>query len=210
MNKIQIDVQRMATAALQLLNNNSEMLTPFNVITKQKSKIETLLEEVEFHKKGQEEGDTTAKTQTKNELLMDLIDRTAKIALKARGLAKITGDNDLLKKVDYSRYEIATSTDQYTLDTIEKILKAAKDNQQVLIESYNLNKSEIAALEKIMERVDALIDKRRVSISGGKASTANLSESINELREAWDVMDDFILGIIDDEDFIETYTNTRN
>ena len=204
-----MNVHRMATAALQLLNDNSELLTPFDVITKQKRKIEVLLEEVEFHKDGQEEGNTTAKTQTKNELLTDLIDRTAKIALKARGLARITGDNDLLKKVDFSRYEIATSTDQYTLDTIEKILSAAKDNQQVLMESYNLGKGEIAALEKILERVNKLIDKRRVSASGGKASTANLSESISELSDAWYMMDDFIVGILDDEDFIETYINIR-
>ena len=77
------------------------------------------------------------------------------------------------------------------------------------MESYNLGKGEIAALEKILERVNKLIDKRRVSASGGKASTANLSESISELSDAWDMMDDFIVGILDDEDFIETYINIR-
>ena len=202
-------MQRMASATIQLLNDYNETIKPFNVITKQKQKIADLIEEVELHKDGQEENDTTAQTRTKNELMTDLVDRTAKVALKARGLAKVTGNNQLLNRVDFSRYDIANKSDQYTLDTIRTILKAVRKEQAALVTGYNLFEGEIDALEAIVKRVDALINERRVSASGGKASTTNLSETISELRQAWDVMDDLVEGIIDDEDFIDIYNNSR-
>lgn len=199
----------MASATLRLLSDYDALVNPFNVIIEQTQKIKDLLDEVELHKEGQEESDTTAQTRTKNELLAELVERTSKVALKARGLAKFTGDNELLNRVDFSRHDIAVKSDQYTLDTVQSILKAVEKKQATLIESYNLAEGEIAAIEAIAKRVDALLNERRVSASGGKASTANLSEAISELRRAWNVMDDLIEGIIDDEDFVETYNISR-
>ena len=59
-----------------------------------------------------------------------LYKKAAKIAAKARGLAKITDNNDLLEKVDFSSHEIATGTDQDTLDIIERILNAAEEEDE--------------------------------------------------------------------------------
>ena len=209
MNRIQNNVYRMASATIQLLNDHDVLLKPFIVITEQKRKITDLLKEVELHKEGQEESDTTEQTRTKNELMADLVDRTAKVALKARGLAKVTGDSKLLNRVNFSRYDIADKSDQYSLDTVGAILKAVEEEKTALVQGYNLFHGEIDALEALAARVDTLITERRVSASSGKASTANLSEAIGELRQAWDVMDDLVEGIIEDEDFIETYNNSR-
>ena len=199
----------MTSATIRLLDDYDVLLTPFNVIINQKQKITDLLKEVELHKEGQEESDTTEQTRIKNELMADLVDRTAKVALKARGLAKVTGDNTLLNRVDFSRHEIADNSDQYTLDTIGAILKAVEEKKETLIKSYNLLNGEIDALKTLAARVDTMITERRVSTSVGKTSTVNLSEAVSELRQAWGVMDDLVEGIIDDEDFIETYKNSR-
>ena len=200
----------MSTATLMLITAHDEIMAPFPVIAEYKKKIEALLEDVELHKDGQSAGDTTAKTKTKNELLTDLVKRSAKLARKASGLAKVTDDNELLSAVNFPEYKIIDGTDRDTLDVVDKILNAARAKEAVLMEQYNLVEGEIASLQAIVERVYDLLDERRVSSSSGKASTSNLSEAIDELRDAWDVMDDLIEGIVDNEEFLDTYDNTLN
>ena len=199
----------MSTATLKLITDHGEIMAPFSVIADYKTKIEALLEDIELHKDGQGAGDTTAKTKTKNELLTDLVKRSAKLARKASGLAKVTDDNELLSAVDVPEYKIVDGSDRDTLDVVGKILSAAKAKETVLMDQYNLAEGEIASLQAIVERVYDLLDERRVSSSSGKASTSNLSEAIDELRGVWDVMDDLVEGIVDNDEFLDTYNNTR-
>jgi hypothetical protein len=209
MNKIQNNIYRMSTVTLNLIKEYREIVEPFFLISEQIEKIQALLKEIKFHENGQAAGDTVAKTQTKNELLAELVRRTYKLARKISGLAKLTNDNDLLYQVQFSPSEIADGSDLKTLNTVNKILQAAKSKEAILAQDYNMAEGEIDDLQAIASRVDSILDERLVSSSTGKASTANLSEAFSELREVWSVMDDLIEGIIENEDFIETYENTR-
>ena len=130
-----------------------------------------------------------------------LVNGTSKIAKKTKSLAKVSGNNDLLAKVDYSKSEIMDGSDQETLDLTAKILNAAQGQETLLKEGYNLKDGEIAKLEEIKAEINSLLDRRTTGASGSKQNTANLSEAIKGLRLAWALMDDLIEGIIDDEDF---------
>lgn len=182
MNRVQNNVIRMTNATLELLDDHSEIWGGYEVITNQKQKVISFRDEAKNHKEGQSDGNTQPQTKTKNELLASLSNRTGKVARKARGLARLTNDNPLLLAVDFSLNDIENGSDQETLDTVNKILSAAEGKEGILKKQYNLDPKELKELKEIAIRIDDIINDRTATNAGGKTSTANLSETISQLR----------------------------
>ena len=209
MNRRQNNTFRMSKATVSLMDDHQELWVDFPVIATQKAKIEGIQEQLGTQKDDRLVIDTRAHTKTKNEKLSALGSRTGRLAIRARALARINKDNELLLATDYTKRQIERGSDQDTMNAIHKIVSAVEPHEAILVADYNLGETELAEIKTETEAVDRLIVDRTTTNAAGKSATAQVSDLVQDLVEEWELMDDLVEGIIDDADFVDTYYTTR-
>jgi hypothetical protein len=121
----------------------------------------------------------------------------------------VNNDSLLLKQVNYSKSSIQDDSDEETLVRCENIADAAEKVKDVLVSDFGLDEAVLTQLKADIASIRKLISTR-TDISGeGKAATSAVKESIGQIRSRFDQPDDLVYGILDDDNFLKVYTNTR-
>jgi hypothetical protein len=209
MNQRQINLITMSEEIAINLDKYYAIWQQYSVISKQIQKLKAINNLVQNNISKQINSGIEAYSKQKNLILTELVHKVYKIALKAKGYAKINNNKLLLEEVDIQVDKILEESDETVIHTCENILNHVALIQEHLIEDFNLSEDLIINASANLMQV-----KQMVSIKDNLNKTdALLSEHLRsivaELKKVIDVLDDLIYGIIENDQLINNYKEIR-
>lgn len=145
----------------------------------------------------------------KGDKKQDAIKKALPVIGGMKAFARANKNNELLKKIDYSRTELDKVRDTVTLDR----LKIVRDEVLLIIGllgPYNITVTEVNALNGAIAAYEVMIPKPRVALNISKSATEALKRLLKEMDEPLKIMD----GLMDtlktsQETFWKIYKNAR-
>lgn len=209
MKKRDINLLKMTKEMIANLEDNKLTWQYYSVIADQISKINLIYDMINENLSNKVKTGLEVYSKQKDLIIAELVKKVHKIALKAKGYAKLNHNNELLNIVDIEENELMEEPDSQIVIVCEAILNEASGIQEHLIEDFNLTEELIINASALLMQVKQMISiKDKIGKTESLMNT-RMKENILELKRAFDVLDDLIYGIIEDEEFISLYRNTK-
>lgn len=209
MKQRDIKLIRMIEELTQELDNHPKAWHRYGVIIKQIHKIKMTNSLVQRNVSKQINTGIEAYSRQKNLILSELVEKVYKIALKAKGYAKINNNESILRAVDITIDRVMEEKDEDIVMICENILNHAASIQDHLIEDFNLSEELIISASANLMQVKQMINIKDDLNRTDNLLSENMKKIMTELKVAIDVLDDLFYGIIEDEEMIEIYRKIR-
>ncbi|MBN1184461.1 MAG: hypothetical protein JXB49_19370 [Bacteroidales bacterium] len=121
------------------------------------------------------EDDITGTTSDKNALEQELIQCVYELSSALCVMAKRTGNNELLEKVDFTLSELQTAREAELVSTSENVAILAKEHIDKLTD-YAITADSVSTLNNLSARMKGMISAPRVSITERKTANSKLKE----------------------------------
>ncbi len=199
----------MTGSVIQLLEDNTEKWEGNTHISNSVQQIKGAADTIREAARIQDKSKTEGMTNEKHTLFLRMTINTEKLVRKARAFARMNSNEQLLKQVDYSLSAIQDGSDEETLIRCENIISAIEPVKETLVSEFGLDEAMLAKVHEDIEAIRKIISTRTDTGSEGKAATSNIKNNIAGLRKHFELLDDLVYGIINDDDFLRVYSNTR-
>lgn len=191
------------------LDENYETWQQYSVISRQIQKLKTINNSVQNNISKQINSGIEAYSKQKNLILAELVHKVYKIALKAKGYAKINNNKLLLKEVNIQVDKILEESDETVIHICENILNHVALIQEHLIEDFNLSEDLITNASANLMQVKQMVSIKDNLNKTDALLSEHLKDILAELKTVIDVLDDLIYGIIEDEHLLNNYREIR-
>jgi hypothetical protein len=199
----------MTGSVIQLLEDNSEKWQDITHIANSVQQIKSTANSTREAARIQDKSNTKGYTNEKHTLFLRMTLNIEKLVRKARAYARMNKDEQLLNLVDHSLSSIQDGSDEETLIRCENIAAGVENIKDTLISEFGLDETILAQINEDITAIRNLVNQRTDTNSKGTAATASIKDNIKELRTHFELLDDLVYGIIDDNDFLKIYSNTR-
>jgi DNA-binding transcriptional MerR regulator len=209
MNQNQINYLNMAAGAIAgmrkeqaLWENEPEIIAVFKSLV---SVFDTISSKYEFMAGTSLPSYTTTKDNTFDRIIA----ATHKLARKLSAYAKIRSDFNLLPLVDVSVTGLSRGPEA---DVIKRCSAIADHAQKRLREltSFKITEVELSDIKQLIADYNNHSGNRS-TVSSDKLNTGReISSLISQLREKFDILDDLVEGLIDNDGFISRYKSLRS
>lgn len=207
MNKKQISFLTMAKGVLAHFNGNESAWVNLEVVKEVVGEIGTQVGLVDEPSQKQE-GGTTGHTAIKDALFDTMIEKTFKLKLKLSAYARHKKDTLLLQSIDYSKSALEAGAEAGALVRCKFVLQHAKATLDKL-GPYQVTQQELEEVESSVLAYEKAPVQRDLVGSTRKTATATIEQVVEELRDNFEMLDDFTYGMIDHPEFVSTYRNLR-
>jgi len=152
--------------------------------------------------------DTTGFTNEKDNLFDKLTHLTYKLCKKMSGYAKRNKDYALLPLVDVSLLTLQRGIEKEAVERCAAIVEKATVLLPQLA-SFKVNDAQLTTIKEQIKAYNTSLDTRTATGGSLTVSGSEISERIAALREHFDVLDDLVEGLIEEEGFIARYKSWR-
>lgn len=155
---------------------------------------------------------TSAKTTGKTKALLkemdNMADLTIDIIQRLRPFSRVTDNEDLLSKIDYSKSDLLQSKQT---DCINKCKVVYEQGSKYITDAvdYELKQEALDTLESSINGVSMLSGNRDSVIGVRKTATDRIPVLVSRIRNQLTILDDLVPALINDEKFVQTYKNNR-
>jgi hypothetical protein len=185
-----------------LWENEPEMVSLFNSLV---SLFDTVSSKYEFISGT----DLSSYTTSKDNIFDRIIAVTYKLSRKMSAYAKIRNDVQILSLVDQSFTGLSRGPEQDAIKRCAAIADHAQKRLSDLV-AFKVTENEISALRQSITDYGSHTGERS-TVSSDKINTGKeIGDLIAQLREKFDILDDLVEGLIDDDGFIARYKSLRS
>lgn len=209
MKQVDNNYLNMVSALRHTLSSNSSTWQGFPVIVDDFDIVAAHDDEIRRLGKIQALSETEKLTMAKDDKLDSFFKRITKLATKLRSYASKHDMLHMFQIADKSYSNLAQGPEEEGLMRCENIIEAAEPVTAELIESYNLDETEIPELKTLLDEIRTTVNQRNEIKNAGSVATRNIQKTMSRLRQAVNELDDDIYGIIDDNHFLDLYTKAR-
>ena len=150
-------------------------------------------------------GNQEEKTAVREELTIMALD----VSLKEAAFAKNTGDNVLLRKIDFTLSDLSRMSDVAFAADVNTIITEANTNAAVLL-PYGVTPEKIAALTLKLGRFQELLPTPQLGINITKAATKALNLAMIKARVNLEAMETLVNGLrFSEPEFYSDFMNAR-
>ncbi len=125
-----------------------------------------------------------------------------------RPLARMTGNNALLKQVDFAPTELLAGPEQEIVNRCQLIQDAAKARVTELA-GYGVTPAMISGQQVAIDTFKPLAGLRDAVGGKRQAATASLPDLFDQLRDQLALLDDLVENLVEDTDFKGAYRELR-
>lgn len=199
----------MALATEQVLSDNASLWNNIPAMVTAVVALGTKIAEIHGVRHVQEQ-DTRGVAIDKDAKKQEAINAAMPVIGGLKAFSKASGDNTLLKRIDYSRSDLLLSRDTILVDRL-KIVRDEANNNIGALPSFNITSAEINALSAAIAAYELMLPKTRVALNVRK----NATEALDRLFQEIDLPLEIIDGIVETMEqtqpaFFQTYDNARN
>jgi len=147
-------------------------------------------------------------TSVKDNLLENLTKGISKLIKKMSGYAKINNDYALLPLVNLSLSALTDGPETEVVDRYAAIIEKAAQILPLLA-SFKVTTEQLDILRQLTKDYKNSVNERSTIGTGLVVSNEQIISCIAALRIQFDILDDLVEGIIEDEGFIARYKSWR-
>jgi len=197
------DKLNMILATEQVMNDNSGLWNGIGAMVTAVSRLGSKRAEIQGVR-GMQEQDLRGIPIDKEEKKGDAIEAALVVIGGLKAFARATGNNSLLKKIDYTRAPMGKAR-----DTILLVRDEANATIGLLV-PYNVTATEVNVLSAAIGAYEVMIPKPRVAVNIRKNATEALDRLFREVDEPLKIMDGLMETLQQTQpDFFKTYKNAR-
>lgn len=152
--------------------------------------------------------DLTGLTGKKDNIFNKLTSDTFKLCNKMSAYAKINKNYELLPLVDLSLSAIRGGIE---MEAVERCLAIVNKASTMLTQlaTFKVTEAELTGIKAQITEYKASVNARTSSSGSRTVSGEEIEAGIAVLREQLDILDNLIIGMIDDESFVARYHSWR-
>lgn len=202
------DKLSMALAVEQVMNNNNALWSSITAMGTAVTALSTKIASIKGVRNVQEQ-DVRGVAVDKESKKTDAINAGLPIIGGLKAYANATGNNTLLKKINYSESELDKCRDTICADRLKIVRDEANTNLSALA-PYNITAAKVNALSAAIAAYELMIPKPRVALNVRKNATDALELLMRDLDAPLKVIDG-LMGTLQPTQsaFFETYSNAR-
>jgi len=208
MNHLEKTFSDMEDTCLSFLHNNESLWIEIEVLKEDVDALDENQKELSDAVKAQKDNDQGVQIAQKKMNLTALAKAFNKANRKLCHQAKKTNNQVLLKSVDIPLSSFLYGEEKEILLRYNTVLKALRENLLVL-SLYKFVKADADNLEAQLNRLIAIPGAISIMSGNQKAATRSIKELIDEAHTILDSLDDAVEGMIEDEEFVESWFVAR-
>lgn len=147
-------------------------------------------------------------TDAKNDSLDSFVAKTYKLCKKISAFAKKKGLLSLQPLVDISLSSLSRGPEKEVINRCKAITTIASDHLSEL-ESFKVTTAEIDLINDLISDYNEHIDKRSTTNISKSSSGQDIANHIGSMRHQFNLLDDLVEGLLDEETFIRDYKAAR-